>query len=81
MNSPLDREAVVDEAWRVVIELERMGCRGDYSFEMLDNDDTQPPLPGHVERARRSAAWPAKGVLHRAVALPGASRWRGECAA
>jgi hypothetical protein len=81
MNSPLDRQAVVDEAWRVVIELDRMGYRGDYSFEMLNDDYTQLPLPVAAERVRRFAAWLAAHVLHRAVPFPGGSRWRGERAA
>jgi hypothetical protein len=34
-----------------------------------------------AERARRSAAWLAEDVLHRAVPLPGGSRLRGPSAA
>ena len=67
-----------DETRRLVIELDRMGYRGDYSFEVFNDDYTQLPLPVVAERARRSAAWLAEDVLHRAVPLPGGSRWRGE---
>jgi sugar phosphate isomerase/epimerase len=70
-----------DETRRLVIELDRMGYRGDYSFEVFNDDYTQLPLPVVAERARRSAAWLAEDVLHRAVPLPGGSRWRGERAA
>jgi sugar phosphate isomerase/epimerase len=70
-----------DETRRLVVELDRMGYRGDYSFEVFNDDYTQLPLPVVAERARRSAAWLAEDVLHRAVPLPGASRWRGGRAA
>jgi 2-keto-myo-inositol isomerase len=65
-----------DELRRLVIELDRLGYRGDYSFEVFNDDYTQMPLPMVAERARRSAAWLAEDVLHRAVPLPGASRLR-----
>jgi sugar phosphate isomerase/epimerase len=67
-----------DETRRLVIDLDRMGYRGDYSFEVFNDDYTQLPLPVVAERARRSAAWLAEDVLHRAVPLPGSgARWRG----
>jgi sugar phosphate isomerase/epimerase len=65
-----------DETRRLVIELDAMGYRGDYSFEVFNDDYTQMPLPVVAERARRSAAWLAEDVLHRAVPLPGGSRLR-----
>ena len=65
-----------DELRRLVIELDRMGYRGDYSFEVFNDDYTQMPLPLVAERARRSAAWLAEDVLHRAVPLPDGSRLR-----
>jgi sugar phosphate isomerase/epimerase len=70
-----------DDLRRLVIELDRMGYRGDYSFEVFNDDYTQMPLPMVAERARRSAAWLAEDVLHRAVPLPGGSRLRGPSAA
>jgi len=66
-----------DDLRRLVIELDRMGYRGDYSFEVFNDDYVQMPLPVVAERARASAAWLAEEVLHRAVPLPGASRRRG----
>ncbi len=65
-----------DETRRLVIELDRMGYRGDYSFEVFNDDYTQMPLPVVAERARRSAAWLAEEVLHRAVPLPDGTRLR-----
>jgi 4-hydroxyphenylpyruvate dioxygenase len=66
-----------DETRRLVIDLDRMGYRGDYSFEVFNDDYTQLPLPVVAERAQRSAAWLAEEVLHRAMPLPGGSRRRG----
>jgi sugar phosphate isomerase/epimerase len=70
-----------EELRRLVIELDRMGYRGDYSFEVFNDDYTQLPLPVVAERARRSAAWLAEDVLHRAVPLPDGTRLRGPSAA
>jgi sugar phosphate isomerase/epimerase len=70
-----------DELRRLVTDLDRMGYRGDYSFEVFNDDYTQLPLPVVAERARRSAAWLAEDVLHRAVPLPGGTRLRGPAAA
>ena len=66
-----------DELRGLVVELDRMGYRGDYSFEVFNDDYTQLPLPVVAERARRAAAWLAEDVLHRAVPLPGGARLRG----
>jgi 2-keto-myo-inositol isomerase len=70
-----------EELRRLVVELDRMGYRGDYSFEVFNDDYTQLPLAVVAERARRSAAWLAEDVLHRAVPLPGGARRRGPPAA
>jgi hypothetical protein len=51
-----------------------MGYRGDYSFEVFNDDYQQLPLPFVAARARASALWLAEGVLRRAVPLPGALR-------
>jgi 2-keto-myo-inositol isomerase len=75
-------EGVHSEELRgLVVELDRMGYRGDYSFEVFNDDYTQLPLPVVAERARRSAAWLAEDVLHRAVPLPGGTRLRRSSAA
>ena len=65
-----------DELVRLVLELDALGYRGDYSFEVFNDDYQQLPLPVVCERARRSAAWLAEGVLHRAVPLPDGTRLR-----
>ena len=68
-------EGVHSEALqRLVIALDRSGYRGDYSFEVFNDDYQQLPLETVAERARRSAAWLAEEVLRRAVPLPGSLR-------
>lgn len=54
----------------LVIQLERLGYRGDYSFEVFNDDYQQLPLQRVAERARRSALWLIDEVLHRPAPLP-----------
>ena len=63
-----------DALQRLVIELAAKGYRGDYSFEVFNDDYQQMPLQTVAERARRSAVWLAEDVLRRAVPLPGRLR-------
>ncbi len=65
-----------DELVRLVGALDRLGYRGDYSFEVFNDDYQQLPLPLVAERARRAAQWLAVDVLRRHVPLPGALRRR-----
>jgi sugar phosphate isomerase/epimerase len=58
----------------LVLRLERIGYRGDYSFEVFNDDYQQLPLATVAERARRSALWLHDDVLHRAAPLPGWTR-------
>ena len=60
----------------LVTRLDRLGYRGDYSFEVFNDDYQQIPLPTVAERARRSAVWLGEDVLHRSVPLPGRMRLR-----
>lgn len=70
-------EGVHSEAiQRLVIELDRRGYRGDYSFEVFNDDYQQMPLESVAARAARSAAWLAEDVLRRAVPLPASLRRR-----
>ncbi len=50
--------------------LDRLGWRGDYSFEVFNDDYQQLPLPVVAARARRAALWLAEDVLRRSVPLP-----------
>ena len=54
----------------LVLRLERIGYRGDYSFEVFNDDYQQLPLATVAARARRSALWLQDDVLHRAAPLP-----------
>jgi len=54
-----------DELARLVVALDRLGYRGDYSFEVFNDDYQQLPLPLVAERARRAAVWLSEDVLQR----------------
>ena len=56
----------------LVLRLDRLGYRGDYSFEVFNDDYQQMPLHRVAQRARRSTLWLREGVLHRPMPLP---RW------
>ena len=58
----------------LVMRLDRLGYRGDYSFEVFNDDYQQMPPATVAERARRSAVWLGGDVLHRSVPLPGRMR-------
>jgi sugar phosphate isomerase/epimerase len=60
----------------LVSRLDRIGYRGEYSFEVFNDDYQQMPLPTVAARARRSAIWLAEDVLRRAVPLPNQMRLR-----
>ena len=58
----------------MVRTVDEMGYRGDYSFEVFNDDYQQLPLDTVAERARRSAQWLNDDVLHRPVPLPAWAR-------
>ena len=60
----------------LVLKLDRMGYRGDYSFEVFNDDYQQLPLETVARRACRSATWLAEDVLRRAAPLPRQARLR-----
>ncbi len=64
-------EGVHSEALADLVQrLHAIGYRGDYSFEVFNDDYQQIPLPVVCERARRSALWLAEDVLHLPRPLP-----------
>ncbi len=65
-----------EELADLVMRLDRMGYRGDYSFEVFNDDYQQIPLATVAARARRSAIWLGEDVLHRSVPLPNRMRLR-----
>ena len=60
----------------LTLKLHQMGYRGDYSFEVFNDDYQGLPLETVAERARRSALWLGEGVLRRSVPLPNQMRLR-----
>lgn len=62
----------------LVLRLDALGYRGDYSFEVFNDDYQQLPLEVVAERARRSATWLAEDVLRTSVPLVGQMRLRRE---
>jgi sugar phosphate isomerase/epimerase len=65
-----------DQVADLVSRLHAQGYRGDYSFEVFNDDYQQIPLPDVARRARRAADWLGEGVLRRSVPLPGEMRLR-----
>ena len=70
-------EALAD----LVRRLHALGYRGDYSFEVFNDDYQQIPLPVVAQRARRSALWLGEDVLRRSVPLPNQMRLRARASA
>ncbi|MDH5539240.1 MAG: sugar phosphate isomerase/epimerase [Rhizobacter sp.] len=58
----------------LVKRLDTLGYRGDYSFEVFNDDYQQIPLATVAARARRSAIWLGEDVLRRSVPLPNQMR-------
>ncbi|ABM36970.1 MULTISPECIES: sugar phosphate isomerase/epimerase family protein [Polaromonas] len=64
-------EGVHSEALAALVaRLHALGYRGDYSFEVFNDDYQQMPLPTVARRAWRSAQWLGEDVLRRSVPLP-----------
>ena len=59
-----------DALAQLVLKLHQLGYRGDYSFEVFNDDYQQMPLETVAARARRAALWLGENVLRRSVPLP-----------
>jgi len=57
------------EVAQLVRTLDRLGYRGDYSFEVFNDDYTQLPQAVVAERARRSVKWLTDQVSRRSLPL------------
>ena len=57
------------EVAELVRRLDGAGYRGDYSFEVFNDDYVQLPLPVVAERARQSVKWLAGHVARRSLPL------------
>jgi sugar phosphate isomerase/epimerase len=64
----------------LVLKLDALGYKGDYSFEVFNDDYVQMPLAMVCERARRSALWLAEDVLRSSHPLPNELRLRAASA-
>ena len=53
-----------------MLRLDRIGYRGDYSFEVFNDDYQQLPLETVAHRARKSAIWLHQDVLRKSAPLP-----------
>jgi sugar phosphate isomerase/epimerase len=60
----------------LVLRLAALGYRGDYSFEVFNDDYQQMPLPQVAARAARAALWLGEDVLRLSTPLPGQMRLR-----
>lgn len=60
----------------LVVRLAALGYRGDYSFEVCNDDYKQLPLALVAQRARAASEWLGEEVLRRSVPLPGRMRLR-----
>ena len=56
-----------DQVSDMVRRLDAMGYRGDYSFEVFNDDYRQLPLPMVADRARQSVKWIAGVVSRRSL--------------
>jgi sugar phosphate isomerase/epimerase len=65
------------EVAELVRTLDRLGYRGDYSFEVFNDDYTQLPQTLVAERARRSVKWLTDQVSRRSLPLRRPSTVRG----
>lgn len=54
----------------LILKLHELGYRGDFSFEVFNDDYQQMPLESVAKRARQSALWLSENVLRRSVPLP-----------
>jgi sugar phosphate isomerase/epimerase len=58
-----------DELADLLRRLDRGGYRGDYSFEVFNDDYQQLPLAAVAQRAHRSAKWVTDQVLRRSLEM------------
>jgi len=63
-----------DQVAQLVSRLHAQGYRGDYSFEVFNDDYQQIPLADVARRARKAADWLGEGILRRSVPLPNSMR-------
>ncbi|HTR58828.1 MAG TPA: TIM barrel protein [Casimicrobiaceae bacterium] len=60
----------------LVTRIDRIGYRGNYSFDVYNDDYLQMPAEAVAERARRASDWLGETVLRRALPVPNIERMR-----
>jgi sugar phosphate isomerase/epimerase len=63
-----------DQVAELVMKLDKLGYRGDYSFEVFNDDYQQMPPQLVATRAYRAASWLGEDILCRSVPLPNRMR-------
>ena len=58
-----------DDVAALVRRLDRMGYRGDYSFEVFNDDYVQLPVDVVTARARKAAGWLTSRVARRSLPI------------
>jgi predicted xylose isomerase-like sugar epimerase len=58
-----------DDLIDIVRRIDRLGYKGDYSFEVFNDDYQNMPLAFVANRAKASAIWLAEQVLQRGTPL------------
>jgi len=66
-----------DKLAELVRQIDAMGYRGDYSYEVFNDDYRQLPLPMVCERAKRSVKWVSDLVSRRSLPLRDTGKVRG----
>ena len=69
-NEGVHNEDLVD----LVRRIDRLGYKGDYSFEVFNDDYQNLPLGTVAQRAQKSAVWLAEQVLKSSTPLPNQMR-------
>jgi sugar phosphate isomerase/epimerase len=69
-NEGVHNEGLID----IVRRIDRLGYKGDYSFEVFNDDYQNLPLGLVAERAKKSAIWLAEHVLKSATPVPNQMR-------
>ena len=63
-----------EETAELVMRLDRLGYRGDYSFEVFNDDYQQIPMERVAARGYAAAEWLGEDILRRSVPLPNRMR-------
>jgi sugar phosphate isomerase/epimerase len=69
-NEGVHNEGLID----IVRRIDHLGYKGDYSFEVFNDDYQNLPLGLVAERAKKSAIWLAEHVLKSATPVPNQMR-------